>query len=118
MNGWLSTHVLDTANGRPAEGMVIELFELDGEVRIPLKTVATHSDGRVEEPLLDSTEIRIGVFELLFHAGAYFTGKGTPLPQPAFLDQIPVRFGIADVNMHYHVPLLVSPWAFSTYRGS
>lgn len=118
MNGWLSTHVLDTANGCPAGGMLIELFEIKTDARERLKSMVTNADGRIDEHVLDAAEMRTGVFELLFHAGAYFAAKGTSLPEPPFLDQIPIRFGIADAGTHYHVPLLVSPWAFSSYRGS
>ena len=107
--GKLSTHVLDTANGRPAAGMKIELRRLpDGKT---LKTVSTNSDGRTDAPLLGPEEIVKGEYELIFHVGAYF-GEGK------FLDLVPVRFRIADAAQNYHVPLLCSPWSYSTYRGS
>lgn len=118
MNGWLSTHVLDTANGQPAAGMSIELFEISGNERTHLKTVVTNSDGRVDGRLLDSPEMKSGVFELIFHTASYFTALGTTVSSPPFLDLIPIRFAIADPGSHYHVPLLVSPWSYSTYRGS
>lgn len=118
MNGWLSTHVLDVANGIPAAGMTIELFEISGETRTHLKTVVTNHDGRVDQRLLDAHEMRRSTFELLFHTASYFASKNTPLSEPPFLDLIPIRFSIADPASHYHVPLLVSPWTYSTYRGS
>ncbi|MEW6638319.1 MAG: hydroxyisourate hydrolase [Actinomycetota bacterium] len=114
MSGFLTTHVLDTAHGRPAAGMTLELFEIvDGE-RHPIKTIATNDDGRTDEPLLTQDEFRTGVYEIVFHVGAYFKEPG----DPPFLDHVPIRFGIADPNSHYHVPLLTSPWSYSTYRGS
>lgn len=115
--GRLTTHVLDTAAGKPAEGLTIELWALDGEPSL-IKTVLTNADGRVDGPVLDGGSLRPGVYELRFHAGAYLRGAGHSLPEPAFLDVIPIRFGIADTGAHYHVPLLISPYAYSTYRGS
>lgn len=115
--GRLTTHVLDTAAGKPAEGLTIELWALDGEPSL-IKTVLTNADGRVDGPVLDGDSLRPGVYELRFHAGAYLRGAGHTLPEPAFLDVIPIRFGIADTGAHYHVPLLISPYAYSTYRGS
>ncbi|WP_390634148.1 hydroxyisourate hydrolase [Oryzibacter oryziterrae] len=118
-HGRLTTHVLDTALGKPAAGLVIDLFELpDGTGRIFLKTATTNADGRVDQPLLAGDEFRTGQFELVFHAGDYLRKQGTLLPQPPFLDIIPIRFGIADAEGHYHVPLLLSPFSYSTYRGS
>ncbi len=105
----LSTHVLDTSRGRPAAGMKIELWSR-GESRL-LKTVTTNSDGRTDAPLLSGDDFRAGAYELLFHVGEYFGDR-------AFLDQVPVRFTISDTNAKYHVPLLVTPWSYSTYRGS
>lgn len=115
MSGFLTTHVLDTAHGKPASGMKIELFRLDesGE-RQPFKTVRTNDDGRTGEPLLPESEFKTGTYEMVFHVGGYFEEAGVP----PFLDEIPVRFGISDPESHYHVPLLVSPWSYSTYRGS
>ena len=105
----LTTHVLDTRNGRPAAGMKIELWSL--EPRQLLQSVTTNADGRTEQPLLSPNESRAGNFELIFFVGDYFCER-------VFLDQVPVRFTIADGAAKYHVPLLVSPWAYSTYRGS
>lgn len=114
----LSTHVLDTANGCPADEMRIELWSLTGENRKRLKTVLTNSGGRTDEPLLDGEDLIPGIYELVFHVGEYFAKKvPSKLPIP-FLDIVPVRFGIADPNSSYHVPLLVSPWSYTTYRGS
>ena len=109
MSGRLTTHVLDTARGRPAAGVRIELARLDGDARTPLKTVITNHDGRTDEPLLN--ELEAATYELTFAVGEHF-GERT------FLDRVPVRFAIADPAAHYHVPLLVSPWSYSTYRGS
>ncbi|MBY3186482.1 hydroxyisourate hydrolase [Rhizobium laguerreae] len=115
----LTTHVLDTALGKPAEGLRIDLFQLDGEIRKHLKTVETNADGRVDGgPILIGENFRAGTYELVFHAGDYLRASGTLLPHPAFLDLVPIRFGIADVTAHYHVPLLISPYGYSTYRGS
>jgi len=115
----LTTHVLDTALGKPAEGLRIDLFRIDGEIRMHLATVATNADGRVDGgPILAGENFRAGTYELVFHAGDYLRARGTPLPHPAFLDLVPIRFGIADITAHYHVPLLISPYGYSTYRGS
>ncbi|UHS62016.1 hydroxyisourate hydrolase [Agrobacterium vaccinii] len=115
----LTTHVLDAAHGTPAQGLKIELYRLDGERREKLKIVETNSDGRVDGgPLLIGEAFRAGQYELVFHAGDYLRAKGLTLPEPAFLDVIPIRFGIADETGHYHVPLLLSPYSYSTYRGS
>ncbi|HYE01566.1 MAG TPA: hydroxyisourate hydrolase [Alphaproteobacteria bacterium] len=114
----LSTHVLDTAHGRPAAGMRLSLHRLDGERRQMVVEATTNADGRTEGPLLAGDTIPVGIYELVFHVGDYFAEQGVTLPQPRFLDTVPIRFGIADDVGHYHVPLLVSPWSFSTYRGS
>jgi 5-hydroxyisourate hydrolase len=114
----LSTHVLDTANGCPAQGIQIELWSIGSDKRTLLKSVKTNADGRTDEPLLVGGEFRAGQYELVFYVGDYFAGKGHSPSQTRFLDRVPVRFGIADANAAYHVPLLVSPWAYSTYRGS
>ena len=111
MSGRLTTHVLDTADGRPAAGIPIELARLDGERREVLRTVTTNADGRTDGPLLAGSDLGAGTYELVFSVGEHFGGKG-------FLDRVPVRFTIADADAHYHVPLLVSPWSYSTYRGS
>ena len=112
----LSTHVLDTARGRPAAGMKIELWSRDRSVL--LKTATTNNDGRTDAPLIPRGELISGTYELVFDVEAYFRARGTPLAEVPFLTQVPLRFGIADPAAHYHVPLLVSPWAYSTYRGS
>jgi 5-hydroxyisourate hydrolase len=115
----LTTHVLDTASGKPAEGLSIDLYRLDGETREKLKTVVTNSDGRVDGgPILIGKTFLAGEYELVFHAGVYLRASGVALAEPAFLDVIPIRFGIADTTAHYHVPLLLSPYGYSTYRGS
>jgi 5-hydroxyisourate hydrolase len=116
--GRLTTHALDTATGRPAAGLKLELFRLDGGERTLLKTVVTNSDGRCDAPLLQGPELVSGQYELLFHVGDYLRAGKAELPDPPFLDLVPLRFGIADATQHYHVPLLVSPYAYSTYRGS
>ncbi|MDP8950135.1 MAG: hydroxyisourate hydrolase [Actinomycetota bacterium] len=118
MAGRLTTHVLDTARGRPAAGMSVELFRLDPETgeRKSLKTVSTNDHGRTDTPLLDEQELVRGVYELVFEVGDYFLGE--EIPDLPFLGRVPVRFGVADTEAHYHVPLLVSPWSYSTYRGS
>ena len=114
MPGKLTTHVLDTAQGCPATGLTIELWQAD---RL-LKTVTTNADGRTDAPLLIDNELTVGVYELRFVVGAYFKQQFGHLPEPLFLDTVPIRFGIADATAHYHVPLLCSPWSYSTYRGS
>ena len=114
--GRLTTHVLDTALGKPAAGLRIELFRL-GSTREPIADVFTNSDGRVDAPLLDTDAFALGEYELVFHAGDYLTATGQPLPEPKFLNLIPLRFGISE-DSHYHVPLLLSAFGYSTYRGS
>ncbi len=116
--GRLTTHVLDTAHGRPAADMGIELFSLEGEVRTLLVSTKTNDDGRCDAPLLSGESMAAGVYELVFQVGDYFAALGVEATSPAFLDSVPVRFGIGDVDAHYHVPLLVAPFAYSTYRGS
>ncbi|AZO10155.1 MULTISPECIES: hydroxyisourate hydrolase [unclassified Mesorhizobium] len=115
--GRLTTHVLDTATGRPAKGLSIELFRIERQARTHLKTVTTNDDGRCDTPLLAGAEFRTGEYELVFAAGDYLRRQGTSLPEPAFLDTVPIRFGMAE-ERHYHVPLLISPYGYSTYRGS
>jgi 5-hydroxyisourate hydrolase len=116
--GRLTTHVLDTASGRPAAGMKVELAVLENGAWVNLKVLYTNADGRTDEPLLAAADMRAGEFRLLFHVAEYFRTNGVQLADPPFLDCVPVRFGIADALTHYHVPLLCSPWSYSTYRGS
>ena len=117
--GRLSTHVLDTANGRPAAGVAVELWRIGADGARTLAAAArTNADGRTDQPLLAGDQLVAGVYELVFAAGDYFAGLGFDRPEPPFLDLVPVRFGIADPAANYHVPLLLSPWAYSTYRGS
>jgi 5-hydroxyisourate hydrolase len=116
--GRLTTHVLDTMSGQPGAGIEIELFRLEGEDRRRLASVTTNQDGRAPAAVLQGAELQPGVYELLFHVGDYFRGRGVSLPEPAFLDRVPVRFGVADATRHHHVPLLISPFGYSTYRGS
>lgn len=118
MPGQLTTHVLDTAHGKPAAGMKIDLCKQEREGLATLKTVVTNADGRTDEPLLDADHMHLGIYELHFHAGEYFAHIHGDSVRPRFLDLVPVRFGIADSNAKYHVPLLVSRFAYSTYRGS
>lgn len=118
--GKLTTHVLDTAHGCPATEMSVELWSINVRSRQKslLKTIATNADGRTDVPLLLDAELNVGIYELVFEVGEYFARFPDKLPDPPFLDRIPLQFGIADATMHYHVPLLVSPWSYSTYRGS
>lgn len=116
--GRLTTHVLNTAGGCPAVGMKVELYRIADTSRQCLMTQITNSDGRTDQPLLGAADMAIGIYELRFWVSDYFDSSCPALPEPPFLDQVPIRFGIADVALHYHVPLLVSPWAYSTYRGS
>jgi 5-hydroxyisourate hydrolase len=113
----LTTHVLDTARGLPGAGLRVELYALDGARRL-VKTVETNGDGRCDGPLLQGDALVPGRYELVFHAGAYFAAAGLELADPPFVDEVTVRFGIAEADAHYHVPLLVSPWSYTTYRGS
>jgi len=118
MIGCLSTHVLDVASGVPAAGVRIDLARIEGGQRVELKTAFTNADGRTDLPMLGVGELDAGRYELTFHVADYFRSAGVPLATPAFLDTIPIRFAIADPDAGYHVPLLVSPWSYSTYRGS
>ena len=115
--GRLTTHVLDTMTGRPAAGLRIELLRFEG-APVHVRTVTTNSDGRIDGPILEGEAFRPGIYELRFHAGDYLRAVGAELPDPAFLDVIPIRFGVADADGHYHVPLLLSAYGYSTYRGS
>jgi 5-hydroxyisourate hydrolase len=122
MTGYLTTHVLDTARGCPAEGMRIELFRIDGGDggeggRRRLGEAVTNADGRTDAPILPEAEFATGTYELVFHCGAYLDAAGTPPEAPRFLDAVPLRFGMSE-EAHYHVPLLLSPFGYSTYRGS
>jgi hydroxyisourate hydrolase len=115
----LSTHVLDIVNGGPAQGVEIELFSIgENGARLPLLRTLTNADGRTDAPLISAAAARVGTFELVFHIGDYFRRSGARTTEPAFLDSIPIRFSVADPKAHYHVPLLASPWSYSTYRGS
>ena len=116
--GKLTTHVLDTAQGKPGAGIAIELFKIDPSGRRCLKSVLTNRDGRTDVPLLQDQELQAGQYELVFAAGDYFAAAGVALPEPRFLDRITIAFGIAHADQNYHVPLIVSPWSYSTYRGS
>jgi 5-hydroxyisourate hydrolase len=117
--GRLTTHILDTASGKPAAGVTISLFALaaNGTATLVSKHV-TNADGRCDAPILTGDSMKAGVYELVFEIGAYFRANTVALADPAFLDLIPIRFGLADASAHYHVPLLVSPYGYSTYRGS
>lgn len=117
MAGYLTTHVLDTARGCPASGMKIELFRINGTDRTLLKTLLTNEDGRTNEQILPEAEFSTGEYELMFHAGEYLDTTGVPPESPRFLDLIPIRFGMSE-HAHYHVPLLLSPFSYATYRGS
>lgn len=118
MSGFLTTHVLDTASGKPASGLAITLYRDNDGVLEKLKSVVTNSDGRCDGPILDESEFATGTYELHFAAGDYLKKQGGDLPDPLFLDVVPIRFGIADKSSHYHVPLLISAFGYSTYRGS
>lgn len=118
MAGKLTTHVLDTALGRPAAELKIDLFEIIDDRRIFIKTVITNNDGRCDAPLLKGDAFKEGTFELLFYAGDYLQRIGDTQSEPLFLNIIPIRFGINEHDSHYHVPLLLSPFGYSTYRGS
>ncbi len=115
--GRLTTHVLDTASGRPAAGLSITLYRVSGNARNMIKTAVTNADGRCDAPLLQGKEFVPGEYELVFSAGAYFRAQSLDLPDTMFLNDVPVRFGMAE-DRHYHVPLLISPYGYSTYRGS
>lgn len=118
MAGFLTTHVLDTARGLPAQGLPITLYRLEGSARTELARMLTNEDGRTDSPILPETRFATGQYELVFDAGSYLRATGQAGVEPLFLDEIPIRFGISDPASHYHVPLLLSPFGFSTYRGS
>ena len=119
VHGRLSTHVLDTHSGRPAAGIAVELTELSdlGVARVVARVI-TNSDGRTDQPLIGGRPVPIGRYELTFHVGAYFAGRDVPMSDPPFLDRIPLHFSVSDPEGHLHVPLLVTPWSYATYRGS
>jgi 5-hydroxyisourate hydrolase len=116
--GRLSTHVLDTAKGKPAAGVKIMLYRLSGQSHRKIKEVVTNSDGRSDGPLLEGKDLTAGTYELVFCAGDYLRASGQAGEGVLFLDEIPIRFGVPDAAAHYHVPLLISPFGYSTYRGS
>ncbi|MCC5984612.1 MAG: hydroxyisourate hydrolase [Rhodobacteraceae bacterium] len=118
MAGFLTTHVLDTARGRPAAGLRITLYRIEDGARVPLAEAVTNADGRTDAPILPSGQFATGVYELEFAAGDYLRATGQGGAEPLFLDTVPIRFGISDAASHYHVPLLLAPHGFSTYRGS
>jgi 5-hydroxyisourate hydrolase len=116
--GKLTTHVLDVAAGIPAAGMLIQLHDLTPSAARLIQETRTNADGRTATPLLEGAALQSGRFALTFHVADYFRTRGVPLAEPPFLDEVVVRFGIADAAQNYHVPLLASPWSYSTYRGS
>lgn len=116
--GKLTTHVLDTAHGTPGAGIAISLYRVDGGARALIDRRITNADGRCDAPLLEGAAFAAGTYELDFAIGDYFATRGLDLPQPRFVDVVTLRFGISDAAAHYHVPLLASPYSYSTYRGS
>ncbi len=116
--GKLTTHVLDTMNGCPAAGMSVALFRMDGASAVQIKAIRLNHDGRADAPLLEQEALVPGRYRLVFGVAAYYRARGVELPEPPFLDEVPLDFGIADAKAHYHVPLLCTPWSYSTYRGS
>ncbi|MDM7933158.1 hydroxyisourate hydrolase [Tabrizicola sp.] len=116
--GRLSTHVLDTAKGKPAAGVKITLYRISGDSHLRIKEMVTNADGRTDGPMLEGADLTAGVYELVFGAGDYLRATGQAGDGLLFLDQVPIRFGVPDAGQHYHVPLLISPFSYSTYRGS
>ena len=116
--GRLTTHILDTANGMPAAGVRIQLLSVSGDSLTTLSSALTNDDGRCDGPVLEGADFVAGVYELRFHIGDYFHARTDNMPSPVFLDVVPIRFGISSPDEHYHVPLLISPYGYSTYRGS
>ena len=116
--GYLTTHVLDTARGLPAAGMRIALYRVSGNSHTEIAEMVTNADGRTDAPILPKATFAVGTYELVFFAGDYLDAIGVSAESPRFLDQIPIRFGISDAGSHYHVPLLLSPFGYGTYRGS
>ena len=118
MSGYLTTHVLDTARGCPADGLAIALYRVSGNSHRKIAETVTNADGRTDAPILPAGKFKTGTYELIFFTGDYLKANGMASEETMFLDQIPIRFGMADVEAHYHVPLLLSPYGYSTYRGS
>jgi 5-hydroxyisourate hydrolase len=116
--GYLTTHVLDTARGCPAEGIKIALYRVSGNSHKKIAETVTNADGRTDSPILPKEKFKAGIYELIFFAGDYLRASGQAAQEPLFLDQVPIRFGMADPEAHYHVPLLLSAHGYSTYRGS
>ncbi|MBC7683740.1 MAG: hydroxyisourate hydrolase [Bdellovibrionales bacterium] len=116
--GKLSTHVLDTTQGKPGANVNIELYAVGAGSRVLIKTERTNADGRCDAPLLEGAALQPGRYELVFAAGEYFAAQGVALPEPRFIDNVTIAFGVADASQNYHVPLVVTPWSYSTYRGS
>lgn len=116
--GRLTTHALDTAHGLPGRNIEVRLYRKTPNSRLELKSVQTNHDGRCDQPLLEGDAFQSGVYEIDFHIGAYLAKLGTTLPEPAFLDVVTLRFGVADPSQHFHVPIVFTPWSYSTYRGS
>jgi 5-hydroxyisourate hydrolase len=114
----LSTHVLDTMHGCPAAGMAVALFTTQGKSATLVRRFVLNADGRADGPLYDNQSLRMGTYRLVFDVAGYFRARGVQLPEPNFLDRVSLDFGVARTDEHYHVPLLVSPWSYSTYRGS
>ncbi len=114
----LSTHVLDTMHGCPASGMHVALYSTNGASAQLLQDLVLNHDGRTDAPLFDNVSLRTGTYRLTFDVARYFKDQGVALPEPNFLGQVSLDFGVAHADQHYHVPLLVSPWSYSTYRGS
>ena len=114
----LSTHVLDTMHGGPAAGMAVALYTTQGEQATLVRRFTLNADGRSDGPLYDNATLRVGTYRLTFDVAGYFKARGVQLPEPNFLDKVSLDFGVAHTDQHYHVPLLVSPWSYSTYRGS
>ena len=114
----LSTHVLDTMHGTPAAGMAVALYTTQGENATLVRSFVLNADGRADAPLYDSRSLKAGTYRLVFDVAAYFEARGVTLPEPNFLNRVSLDFGVAHTDQHYHVPLLVSPWSYSTYRGS
>ena len=118
MAGYLTTHVLDTARGCPAQGIQIALYRVSGNSHKKIATAETNADGRTDAPILPEGKFAVGTYELIFFCGDHLRATGQTADDPLFLDQVPIRFGVSDGAAHYHVPLLLSPYGYSTYRGS